>query len=92
MEAELRFRGRGMQFNERKRQGLAIFAERDWLNPPAWAALAGFYPTRAAYSYLARLARWGLLERRQKVRGLLLYRLSERGRRRLAWLASNEEV
>jgi beta-glucosidase len=27
----------------------------DWLSPPEWALLAGFYPTRAAYSYLLRL-------------------------------------
>jgi len=82
----LKFSTRRMQFNERKRQALAIFAQRGWLNPPAWAALAAFYPVRAAYSYLVRLHRWGLLERRQDLRGLLLYRLSERGQTRLAWL------
>jgi hypothetical protein len=68
-----------MHFNERKRQGLAIFAERGWLNPPV----------RAAYSYLIRLHRFGLLERRQDLRGLVLYRLSHRGLRRLAWLSWN---
>lgn len=82
----LRFSARRMQFNERKRQALAIFEQRGWLNTPAWAALAGFYPVRAAYSYLARLYRWGLLERREDARGLLLYRLTARGQQRLTWL------
>ena len=77
-----------LQFNERKRQGLAIFEGRGWLSPPTWAVLAHFRPVRAAYSYLLRLHRWGLLERTRDSRGLLLYRLTERGWRRLKWLAS----
>jgi len=80
------FRIRRMRFNQRKRQGLAIFAEHGWLNPPTWTVLARFYPVRAAYSYLIQLHRWGLLERRQDLRGLVLYRLSPRGLRQLAWL------
>jgi len=40
----------------------------------------------AAYSYLRRLWGWRLLERSLDRRGLLLYRLSERGQARLAWL------
>lgn len=73
-------------YNARKRQTLELFERRGWLNPAAWAVLAGFYPIRASYSYLGRLCKWGLLTRRQDVRGLILYRLSERGRARLAWL------
>jgi hypothetical protein len=75
-----------MQFNERKRQALSIFARRGWLNPPAWAMLAGFRPVRAAYTYLLRLHRWGLLERGNNLRGLVIYRLTARGRSRLKWL------
>jgi hypothetical protein len=73
-------------FNARKRQTLEILENRGWLSPPAWAVLAGVYPTRAAYSYLLRLHRWGLLERRRDARGLILYRLSAKGAHRLAWL------
>jgi DNA-binding transcriptional regulator PaaX len=47
--------------------------------------LAGFYPVRAAYSYLLRLHRFGLLERHSSALAVY-YRLSERGKFRLAWL------
>ena len=75
-----------MEYNARKRQALEIFQDRGWLNPPAWAVLAGFSPIRAAYSYLGRLSRWGLLQRNLDTRGMIIYALSEKGRRRLAWL------
>ena len=74
------------RYNELKRTALATFEGGGWLNPPAWAVLVRMYPIRAAYSYLLRLHRWGLLERRRDARGLLLYRLSQRGEQRLAWL------
>jgi DNA-binding PadR family transcriptional regulator len=41
---------------------------------------------RSAYSYLLRLSRQGLLERNHAGRGRLAYRLSDRGRQRLAYL------
>jgi len=41
---------------------------------------------RSAYSYLLRLSRQGLLERNHAGRGHLAYRLSDRGRKRLAYL------
>jgi DNA-binding PadR family transcriptional regulator len=45
---------------------------------------------RSVYSYLLRLARQGLLERRQTRRGTLAYRLTERGRARLWYLQKRE--
>jgi DNA-binding PadR family transcriptional regulator len=41
---------------------------------------------RSFYSYLLRLARQGLLERRSPGRGSLAYRISDRGRKRLQYL------
>ena len=41
---------------------------------------------RSVYSYVLRLARQGLLERRWAGRGSLAYRLSDRGRARLKYL------
>jgi hypothetical protein len=41
---------------------------------------------RSVYSYLLRLARQGLLERVQPGRGRLAYRITGRGRERLAYL------
>jgi hypothetical protein len=73
-------------YNSLKLRALAIFADRGWLSPPAWAVLARFYPVRAAYSYLKHLWRWKLLDRMLDQRGLLLYRLNQRGAERLAWL------
>ena len=74
------------KYNELKSRALSAFENRGWLSPPAWAVLVGFRPIRAAYSYLKRLHHWQLLERAHDRRGLLLYRISERGRGRLAWL------
>ena len=72
--------------NRLKIRILGILDEAGWLNPPRISALVGFFPVRAIYSYLLRLHRWGLLDRRRDRRGLLIYRLSARGRTRLAWL------
>lgn len=74
-----------MTYNARKRQALEVFV-RGSLSPSRWAILAGFYPVRAAYSYLSRLWRWGLLQRNVDARGMIIYQLSEKGHRRLAWL------
>jgi hypothetical protein len=63
--------------------------QRGWLDPPTISVLVGFFPVRAIYSYLLRLHRWGLLERRRDMRGLLLYRISKRGLERLEWLRGN---
>lgn len=41
---------------------------------------------RCMYSYLLRLGRQGLLERKEAGRGSLAYRLTERGRARLEYL------
>lgn len=73
-------------YNARKAQSLAIFERRGRLSSSEWAVLARFYPIRASYSYLGRLHRFGLLLRGRDARGRIAYRLSARGRRRLAWL------
>jgi hypothetical protein len=73
-------------------RALTTFEAHGWLSPPAWAFLAGYYPVRAAYTYIKRLWSWKLLERRLDRRGLLLYRISERGQARLAWLRQNGEL
>ena len=74
------------KYNSLKRLALAVFEDRGWMSPPAWAVLARFYPVRASYSYLKRLHKWKLVERSLDRRGLLLYRLSPRGAERLDWL------
>ena len=73
-------------YNSLKLRALEVFEERDWMEPPTWAVFARFYPVRAAYTYLLRLHRYGLLQRRRGARGRLLYRISVQGRKRLAWL------
>jgi hypothetical protein len=75
------------KFNRLKRRALRTFARAGgWLDVPSWAASAGVYPVRAAYTYLRRLYGYGLLHRGRDARGRLVYRLSRRGWRRLAWL------
>ena len=77
---------RSPRYNVLKKRALEIFdCHGGWLSPPEWAVRAGFYPIRASYSYLLRLHRFGLLERRDSA-GSILYHLSNRGRLRLAWL------
>ncbi len=77
-------------YNKRKLEALTAFENRGWLSPGAWAVLAGYYPLRAGYSYLKRLWDWRLLDRKLDRRGLLLYRLSEKGQARLAWLRESQ--
>jgi hypothetical protein len=79
------------RYNSLKLRALSTFENRGWISPPSWAILAGFYPVRAAYSYLKHLWRWKLLDRDLDRRGLLLYRLSARGAERLAWLRQKRE-
>lgn len=73
-------------YNQLKLRALVTFEGRGWLSPSAWAVLAGFYPMRASYTYLKRLWRWRLLDRTLDRRGLILYRLTQKGERRLEWL------
>jgi DNA-binding PadR family transcriptional regulator len=78
-----------MQFNERKRQALEIFTQHSELRPPEWAVVAGFYPTRASFSYLLRLHRMGLLRRRRDYRDRIVYNLSPHGAR---WLLRKRQA
>jgi len=67
---------RSPRYNQLKRKALEIFARQGgWLTPPEWAVLAGFYPIRSAYSYLLRLHRFGLLERRSASLSLFRHRV-----------------
>ncbi len=79
-------------FNSLKLRALSAFENRGWLDPPAWAAVVGFRPIRASYTYLLRLHRQRLLRRGRDARGLLLYRLSERGAERLVWLRRGPDL
>jgi hypothetical protein len=79
-------RDRSPRFNKLKKLALEIFERHGgWLSPQEWAVLASFYPIRAAYSYLLRLHRFGLLDR-ETTMGRVVYKTSERGRNRLSWL------
>ena len=80
------FRKQRAGFNSLKLRALEAFENCLGLNPSVWAARTGFYPARASYSYLARLHRFGLLERRRDSRGFVFYSLSRKGLERLAWL------
>jgi hypothetical protein len=85
------FRRRRGTFNSLKVLALSAFVNRGWLNPPVWAVLVGFYPARASYTYLLRLHRFGLLDRRRDASGLIIYALSDRGAKRLNWLRAKNK-
>src|SRR5579872_7481797 len=86
MTTQLEVTNRTFPFNSLKFRALEIFKSYGSLSPSAWAVLAKFVPVRASYSYLLRLHRFGLLNRTRDQSGLLLYSLSDRGRKRLQWL------
>jgi DNA-binding PadR family transcriptional regulator len=71
-----------------KREALTIFNRAGkFLTPDeAQSQLRPQPDRRSFYSYLLRLARQGLLERRSGGRGSLAYRISDRGRKRLQYL------
>jgi len=71
------------------RVALETFARRAWLNSAGWLKLAELGPSSHAASYLEGLCRRGLL-RRKLPRGLLVYRLSDRGERILRGLRQLE--
>jgi len=62
------------------------FAPGAWFRPGEVAERLDFVPRRAVWTYLKRLWRFGLLERRFADNGTLKYKLSESGAARLKWL------
>ena len=74
------------KYNELKKNVLAVLETRGWLTPQMIKSLSGFRGTAVAW-YLNRLKDYGLLHRRGRYRGrLIVFRISQRGRQRLAWL------
>jgi len=69
-----------------KHDVLAAFAQNEPLTPDQLRnRLRWLLDRRSAYSYLLRLARQGLLERLERGRGRLAYRLTARGLARLEY-------
>jgi hypothetical protein len=62
------------------------FAPGAWFRPGEVADRLDFVPRRAAWTYLKRLWRFRLLERRFGGAGTLQYRISETGLARYRWL------
>jgi len=76
-------------YNDLKRRVLWAFVRSgSWLRPHALSTQVRTGPLDNVWSYLARLWGWGLLRRRRGVTGRLEYRITDRGRERLAWLES----
>jgi hypothetical protein len=74
-------------FNSAKRkalEALALFPDV-WSPVKDWARLAAISPTRRMHTYALRLLRYGLVER-DSVLGLLVYKITQEGLERLAWL------
>jgi hypothetical protein len=78
-------------YNKLKKKALAVFESADgvWLTPKEVAEQLDFLPRRSAWTYLKRLWRFGLLDRRSFGRGTLEYRINEGGFARLQWLRSH---
>ena len=72
--------------NELKRKTLQSLADGRSSDVPHLAVRVGYYPIRGFYPSLAKWCRWGLLAVSRGFDGRLLYRITDRGRRRLTWL------
>jgi DNA-binding IclR family transcriptional regulator len=79
------------RYNELKLKVLSLFAatQSEWLGPKEAAEKLNFFPARSAWTYLKRLWRFGLLEKRSSGKGTLEYRISDIGIARLRWLRSH---
>jgi hypothetical protein len=69
----------------RKREMLQVFSEHKELRPDEYASIVGFYPARAAWSYLRRYHRGGMLRKGRDWKGRIVYRLAANGARWLLW-------
>ncbi len=78
------------RYNKLKIRALEVFAFAPvaWFKPSEVAERLDFVPRRAAWTYLKRLWKFGLLERHTSGPGTLRYKLSEGGATRLRWLRS----
>jgi hypothetical protein len=81
------------RYNELKLRTLSAFANAngEWLKPIEVAKRLDFRPYRSMWTYLSRLWRFGLLERRFFGKGTLKYRISEAGTARLDWIRSEKD-
>jgi hypothetical protein len=81
------------RYNKLKFRVLSLFASNSgqWIDPGEAAERLDFRPARAVWSYLKRLWRFGLLEKRSSGKGTLEYRISDTGVARLRWLRSRRD-
>jgi hypothetical protein len=80
------------RYNKLKLRTLSVFANaaEAWLKPIEVANYLDFRPHRSMWTYLNRLWRFGLLERRFFGKGTLKYRISETGIARIGWIRSQK--
>ncbi len=81
-----------MASNRSKIRVLRAPDRRGCLDAPLISALTGFRLVRAVYGYTNRHRRWGLVEPRKPLGGMILYRISLRGRERPIWLQRTSEL
>jgi hypothetical protein len=80
------------RYNKLKLRTLSAFefTKGQWLGPGEVAERIGFVPARAAWTYIKRLWKFGLLERRTSGKGTLQYRINDAGAARIRWLHSQQ--
>ena len=77
-------------YNKLKLRAMSVFVSEgtEWISASEAAERLGFSPRRSTWTYLKRLWKFGLLERRSLGGGNLEYRISNGGIARLRWLRS----
>jgi hypothetical protein len=82
-----------IRYNKLKIRALKVFASAPgaWFGPGEVAERLEFEPPRAVWTYLKRLWSFGLLERCHDNRGLLRYRINQKGMSRLRWLLAAKD-
>jgi hypothetical protein len=64
--------------------------QQGWANPLMISALTGLRRVWAVCTYVNRLQHWGLVERWKPPGGPIMWSISLRGRKRLAWVNRTE--
>ena len=77
--------------NKTKRRALEVLENGIPMDAPTFAHRVGIRPVRRVYAYLDHLAVLGLVVRRADLGSKLLFQITERGLKRLAWMRAQDQ-
>lgn len=78
-------------YNKTKKRALEALENRIPIDGPTFAYRVGIRPVRRVYAYLDHLVVLGLVVRKTDLGSKLLFKITERGLKRLQWLRAQDE-